>query len=153
MILGMEGADAITWPEQVHDWYADGLRVISLSHYGVSYYSHGTGTGTTGGLTPMAKPLLQAMSDLGMILDVTHTSDQSVREEFELFDGPCPGESPELPRPRPGRAPAAGRHPAGSHPSRRRDRFVHGYLDAQQVLLHRLEDHRPQGDVTCFPVL
>ena len=90
MVLGMEGADAITWPEQVHDWYADGLRVISLSHYGVSYYSHGTGTGTTGGLTPMAKPLLQAMSDLGMILDVTHTSDQSVREEFELFDGPVP---------------------------------------------------------------
>ena len=88
MILGMEGADAITWPEQVHDWYADGLRVISLSHYGVSYYSHGTGTGTTGGLTPMAKPLLQAMSDLGMILDVTHTSDQSVREEFEQFEGP-----------------------------------------------------------------
>ena len=88
MILGMEGADAITWPEQVYDWYAEGLRVISLSHYGVSYYSHGTGTGTTGGLTPMAKPLLQAMSDLGMILDVTHTSDQSVREEFELFDGP-----------------------------------------------------------------
>ena len=89
MVLGMEGADAITWPEQVHDWYADGLRVISLSHYGVSYYSHGTGTGTTGGLTPMAKPLLQGMSDLGMILDVTHTSDQSVREEFELFDGPA----------------------------------------------------------------
>jgi membrane dipeptidase len=87
-IIGMEGADAITWPEQVHQWYDDGLRVISLSHYGVSYYSHGTGTGTSGGLTPEAKPLLKAMGELGMILDVTHTADQSVREEFELFDGP-----------------------------------------------------------------
>jgi membrane dipeptidase len=86
--IGMEGADAITWPDQVHQWYDDGLRVISLSHYGVSYYSHGSGTGTSGGLTPDAKPLLKAMDKLGMILDVTHTSDQSVREEFELFDGP-----------------------------------------------------------------
>ena len=50
MVLGMEGADPILWPEQVHEWYAEGLRVVSLSHYGVSRYSHGTATGTEGGL-------------------------------------------------------------------------------------------------------
>ena len=33
MVLGMEGADPITWPKQVHEWYGNGLRVISLSHY------------------------------------------------------------------------------------------------------------------------
>ena len=88
MVIGMEGADSISWPEQVHEWYDQGLRVISLSHYGVSYYSHGTGTGTDGGLTPLGKPLLREMEKLGIILDVTHTSDQSVREELELFNGP-----------------------------------------------------------------
>ncbi|MBM3933099.1 MAG: peptidase M19 [SAR202 cluster bacterium] len=88
-VIGMEGADAISWPDQVHEWHADGLRVISLSHYGVSKYSHGTGTGTDGGLTPDAKPLLKNMEKLGMILDVTHTSDASVRQEFEKFDGPA----------------------------------------------------------------
>ena len=88
MVIGMEGADAIVYPEQVHEWHADGLRVISLSHYGVSKYSHGSGTGTEGGLTPDAKPLLAAMDKLGIILDVTHTSDASVRQEFELFSGP-----------------------------------------------------------------
>ena len=36
--LGMEGADPILWPDQVHEWYADGLRVISLGHYGPSRY-------------------------------------------------------------------------------------------------------------------
>ena len=87
-VIGMEGADAITWPEQVHEWYDLGLRIISLSHYGVSYYSHGTGTGTDGGLTPLGKPLLKEMDSLGMILDVSHTSDQSVREELEVFSGP-----------------------------------------------------------------
>ena len=87
-VLGMEGADAITTPDEVHEWYDLGLRVISLSHYGPSYYSHGTGTGTDKGLTPQGKPLLENMDSLGMVLDITHTSDQSVREELEVFGGP-----------------------------------------------------------------
>ena len=41
--LGMEGADPILWPEQVHEWWNAGLRVVSLAHYGVSVYAHGTG--------------------------------------------------------------------------------------------------------------
>ena len=103
MVLGMEAADPITWPKQVHEWYENGLRVISLSHYGVSRYSHGTGTGTDGGLMPGAKELLREMDSLGMVLDVSHTSDESVRQELDIFTGPvlashqncralCPGE-------------------------------------------------------------
>ena len=88
MIIGMESADPIVWPEQVHQWWEQGLRVVSLSHYGVSFYSHGTGTGTDGGLTPQAKPLLREMEKLGIILDVTHTSDESVRQALNIFTGP-----------------------------------------------------------------
>ena len=88
MILGMEGADPIVWPQQVHEWFDAGLRVISLSHYGVSRYSHGTGTGTDGGLMPQAPELLREMDSLGMILDVSHTSDESVRQELDIFEGP-----------------------------------------------------------------
>jgi membrane dipeptidase len=103
MVLGMEGADPIVWPQQVHEWFEAGLRVISLSHYGVSRYSHGTGTGTGGGLLDGAEELLREMDSLGMILDVSHTSDESVRQELDIFEGPvlashqncravCPGE-------------------------------------------------------------
>ena len=88
MVLGMEGADPIVWPTQVHEWFEAGLRVISLSHYGVSRYSHGSGTGTDGGLTPLAPELLREMEKLGMILDVSHTSDESVRQELDIFEGP-----------------------------------------------------------------
>tara|TARA_B100001013_G_scaffold27210_1_gene14954 strand:- start:76 stop:1173 length:1098 start_codon:yes stop_codon:yes gene_type:complete len=88
MVLGMEGADSITTPDQLQEWYDDGLRLISLSHYGVSRYSHGTGTGTEGGLVGNAKELLQEMDSLNMILDVSHTSDESVRQELEIFEGP-----------------------------------------------------------------
>jgi membrane dipeptidase len=85
-VLGMEGADPILWPEQVADWWADGLRVVSLTHYGVSTYAHGTGT--AGGLTPQAKPLLQAMASIGMTLDLTHLADESFWQALALFDGP-----------------------------------------------------------------
>ncbi|MDA1349863.1 MAG: membrane dipeptidase [Chloroflexi bacterium] len=88
MVIGIEGADPILWPEQVHEWWNLGVRVIGLSHYGVSTYSHGTGTGTDGGLFPPAKDLLREMDALGMILDVTHTSDESVRQAMDLFSGP-----------------------------------------------------------------
>ncbi|MDA1349675.1 MAG: membrane dipeptidase [Chloroflexi bacterium] len=87
-VLGMEGADPILWPDQVHEWYEDGLRVVSLSHYGFSRYSHGTGTGTDGGLLNGAVDLLKNMDSLGMILDVSHTSDESIRQELDNFSGP-----------------------------------------------------------------
>jgi len=85
-VLGMEGADPILWPEQVTDWWADGVRVISLTHYGVSSYAHGTGS--TGGLTAQAKPLLRAMARLGMILDLTHIADEGFWQAMAFFDGP-----------------------------------------------------------------
>ena len=88
VVIGMEGADPISWPEQAREWWADGLRVVSLSHYGASNYSHGTGTGTEGGLFPPARKLLEEMDGLGIVLDVTHTSDASVREALDIYGGP-----------------------------------------------------------------
>ena len=88
LIVGIEGADPILDPRHVHDWWNDGVRVVSLSHYGVSTYCHGTGTGTDGGLFEPAAELLREMESLGMMLDLTHASDQSVREALDLFNGP-----------------------------------------------------------------
>lgn len=84
-IISMEGADPIVSPSQVEPWWNDGLRIVSLSHYGVSAYAHGTGT--EGGLTEKARPLLKEMEKVGMILDLTHLADQSFWEAIEIFDG------------------------------------------------------------------
>jgi membrane dipeptidase len=73
-------------PDQVEEWYEAGLRVASISHYGVSTYSHGTGT--KGGLLPPAKPLLEAFQKLGIIVDLTHLTDQAFWELLEVYDGP-----------------------------------------------------------------
>jgi membrane dipeptidase len=85
-ILSMEGADPVLSPRQVEEWYEMGLRIIGPAHYGVSPYAHGTGT--VGGLFPPGKPLLKEMERVGMILDVTHLSDQCFDEALDIYGGP-----------------------------------------------------------------
>src|SRR5438552_1050093 len=85
-ILSMEGADPVLSPEQVHEWWQAGLRIIGPAHYGVSPYAHGTGT--EGGLFPPGRPLLKEMERVGMILDVTHLSDQCFDEALDCYGGP-----------------------------------------------------------------
>jgi membrane dipeptidase len=85
-ILSMEGADAVLSPEQVSEWWEAGLRIIGPAHYGVSPYAHGTGT--VGGLFPQGPTLLKAMERAGMILDVTHLSDQCFDEALDIYGGP-----------------------------------------------------------------
>ena len=86
-ILSMEGADPVLRPDQVEEWFDAGLRIIGPAHYGVSPYGHGTGT--EGGFFPQGPALLKEMERVGMILDVTHLSDQCFDEAMEIYGGPC----------------------------------------------------------------
>jgi membrane dipeptidase len=85
-ILSMEGADPVLSPDQVEHWWNAGLRIIGPAHYGVSPYAHGTGT--VGGLFPQGPALLKEMERVGMVLDVTHLSDQCFDEALDLYHGP-----------------------------------------------------------------
>jgi membrane dipeptidase len=82
----MEGADPVLSPDHEAEWWQAGLRIIGPAHYGVSPYAHGTGT--EGGLFPQGVPLLKVMEQVGMILDVTHLSDQSFEEALDHYGGP-----------------------------------------------------------------
>ena len=86
LILAMESADPILGPDQVPEWYELGLRMVSISHYGTSTYSHGTGT--QGGLLPPAKPLLDAFAQVGIIVDMTHLTDAAHWELLDIYEGP-----------------------------------------------------------------
>src|SRR5688572_12141201 len=85
-ILSMEGADPVLRPDQVQEWYDAGLRIIGPTHYGVSPYGHGTGT--EGGFFEQGPALLREMQRVGMILDVTHLSDQCFDEAMDIYGGP-----------------------------------------------------------------
>jgi membrane dipeptidase len=86
LILAMEGADPIVSPAQAESWWNDGLRVVGLAHYGPSHYA--VGTGDSGPLTPAGIELVRQLQRLGMILDLTHSSDPSFWQAVELFHGP-----------------------------------------------------------------
>jgi len=86
-VLGLEGTDSVV-DGRLDEWWEDGFRLLSIGHYGPSPYGNGTGMGTDAGLTEQGPALMREMDRLGMLLDVTHTSDRSVREALEHFGGP-----------------------------------------------------------------
>src|SRR5215213_5021334 len=85
-VLLMEGADPIVAPGQAQLWWDDGLRMIGLAHYGPSAYAFGTGS--AGPLTDKGRQLLRAMDELGMMLDVSHLTDESFHEALDRIQGP-----------------------------------------------------------------
>jgi membrane dipeptidase len=85
-ILSMEGSASVLSPAQIAEWFAAGLRVLGPAHFGSNRYCHGTGS--QGGLTAEGLPLLRTMERVGMILDVTHFSDQSFWDALDIYGGP-----------------------------------------------------------------
>ena len=81
----MEGADPIVSPDTLPAWWDQGLRVVSLAHYGPSKYAFGTAS--EGSVTKDGLALLDEMAKIGMILDVTHLCDTSFREAVDRFPG------------------------------------------------------------------
>ncbi len=84
-VISMEGADPILKPDQLEEWVEGGLRLLGLTHYGPGRYAGGTGTEL--GLTELGPPLLAEMQRLGVILDLTHCSDQAFWEALEHYEG------------------------------------------------------------------
>ena len=85
-ILSLEGADSILTPAHLERAYADGLRAVGPAHYGPGRYAQGTNA--SGDLGTAGRELLREMDRLGMILDVTHLCDESLRDALDHFNGP-----------------------------------------------------------------
>ena len=84
-VITMEGADPILKPSQLEEWKINGLRILGLTHYGLGRYAGGTGT--EAGLTDLGPPLLKEMERLGILLDLTHSSDRTFWESLEHYGG------------------------------------------------------------------
>jgi membrane dipeptidase len=85
-LLSLEGADSIRSPAHLERAWSDGLRAIGPAHYGSGVYAQGTST--EGPFPAQGKELLREADRLGMILDVTHLSDESFWQGLELYAGP-----------------------------------------------------------------
>jgi len=85
-ILSLEGADSLVNVSYLHKAYDYGLRAVGLSHFGHGRYA--TGTKMEGSITLLGKELLKEMSNLNLILDITHLTDNGFNEALDLYQGP-----------------------------------------------------------------
>lgn len=86
-ILSLEGADSMITLNHLERAYGYGLRALGPAHYSIGRYS--PGTGAEGPLTPAGRDLVKEMARLGIILDVTHLTDEAFWEALDLYDGPA----------------------------------------------------------------
>ncbi len=84
LVLLMEGADPIGEPAEAEYWYERGVRIIGPAWSGTRYSG---GTGKPGPLTDIGHELLEVMSDLNIILDLSHISEEAFYQALDHFDG------------------------------------------------------------------
>lgn len=85
IILSMESADPILEPQHLAAWWEMGVRLIGPAHYGAGRYAGGTSV--EAGLSEIGIQLLGEMGRAGVILDMTHFSDQAFWQALDHYDG------------------------------------------------------------------
>ncbi len=85
-LLSLEGADSLVTLDYLDVAWEYGLRALGPAHYGPGRYADGTGM--DGPLHKEGVQLLKKMDNLGIILDVTHLTDDGFYQAMEIFSGP-----------------------------------------------------------------
>lgn len=84
LLLVMEGAECILDFGELEEWWERGLRVIGPAWAGTRFCG---GTKEPGPLTPDGRSLLDAMEELGFILDLSHMDEPAVLESLDIYSG------------------------------------------------------------------
>ena len=90
VFIGLENGSAMLGREGVlQDLYLKGVRYVTLCHSADNDICDScTGAGKWGGLSPLGKSLVPEMNELGMIVDVAHTSNAVVRDVLAISEKP-----------------------------------------------------------------
>ena len=88
-LLSLEGSRAVMGNlEILHDFYAEGVRLISLSWNERNALCDGVSVNDAGGLTALGRAFVEEIERLGMILDVSHISDRGFWDICEIAKKP-----------------------------------------------------------------
>ena len=85
IMIGVEGGHAIEDSlDTLRDFYKHGTRYMTLTHVNTNNWCDSSGdAGRHGGLTSFGREVVREMNDLGMIVDVSHISDQAFDHVIE----------------------------------------------------------------------
>jgi membrane dipeptidase len=85
LMIGVEGGHAIEDSLDIlRELYDRGARYMTLTHVNTNNWCDSSGdAGRHGGLTDFGRTVVRTMNDLGMIVDVSHISDDAFRHVLE----------------------------------------------------------------------
>lgn len=86
VFLSIEGAYSVEKPEDVDELYDMGFRLITLTHTRSTNWAGSDST--TDGLSKNGAEIIRRMNKLGIIIDLAHTSAQTIRDVTKLTKTP-----------------------------------------------------------------
>ena len=84
IMIAMEGAEGILSTNELEEWWERGLRSIGLAWAGNRYTG---GTNEPGPLTRAGRDLLDAMGEIGFLLDISHMDGTAALQAIEQYPG------------------------------------------------------------------
>ena len=79
-ILGIEGAHALDRPGALDEVFGSGVRLIGLAHFFDNDYAGSANGLAKGGLTERGRELVGEMEHRGIVVDLAHSSEATIRE-------------------------------------------------------------------------
>jgi len=89
-LIGVEGGHSIENSINVlRQLYADGARYMTLTHSkSLDWADSCTGEAISGGLSPFGEEVVREMNKLGMLVDISHVSDDCMRDAIRVSKSP-----------------------------------------------------------------
>ncbi len=88
-MLGLEGAQPLEGNlNNLQEFYNIGVRYIGLAHFYDNEFAGSAHGMEKGGLTPLGKQLIKKMDSLHILIDLAHSSQQTINDVFTLHEGP-----------------------------------------------------------------
>ena len=88
-MLGLEGAQPLEGKlTNLMEFYNVGVRYIGLAHFYDNEWAGSAHGMNKGGLTSIGKLLIRKMDSLHIMIDLAHSSKQTINDVFAIHDGP-----------------------------------------------------------------
>jgi membrane dipeptidase len=84
LVILMEGAESVRQPDELEEWWQPGVRLIGPAWASNRFCG---GTREPGPLTKQGYALLEAMTDYGFVLDLSHMDEKAALQALDFYSG------------------------------------------------------------------
>jgi membrane dipeptidase len=88
VIIGLQNAEQFREAKDVKDFYQLGLRCAQLTYNSQNMIGSGSTDREDGGVSDFGVEIINAMNDVGMLIDVSHSGPKTTLDAIELSKGP-----------------------------------------------------------------